>query len=116
MNCLCVESLGRAVCPSYNVLDAARPLLQSYRRLYYRKDGTPKNRPGDESIDSNDIDRGRSRSRLSPVPASSSRLVRLVLSIMYVRKNLHDHFFFRREARRNKARTSAQRLLLEIPS
>jgi hypothetical protein len=35
---------------------------------------------------------------------------------MYIQKNLRDHFFFRREARQNKARTRAQRLLLEIPS
>ncbi|EEC46014.1 predicted protein, partial [Phaeodactylum tricornutum CCAP 1055/1] len=27
VNCLCIESLAARVCPSYNVLDAARPLL-----------------------------------------------------------------------------------------
>lgn len=33
INCLCLESLGRGVCPTYNVLDAGRPLLQGYRRF-----------------------------------------------------------------------------------
>ena len=31
INCLCLESLARGVCPTYNVLDAGRPLLQGYR-------------------------------------------------------------------------------------
>ena len=39
VNALCVESLARRVCPSYNVLDAARPMLQTYRRIAYTKDG-----------------------------------------------------------------------------
>jgi aarF domain-containing kinase len=33
INALCIESLAKRVCPSYNVLDAAKPLLSSYRRL-----------------------------------------------------------------------------------
>lgn len=45
INVLCIESLGRRICPSYNVLDAARPLLQTYRRVVYKDDGyTPKSR------------------------------------------------------------------------
>lgn len=41
VNCLCVESLAHRICPSYNVLDAAKPLLQSYRKIAYKRDGTP---------------------------------------------------------------------------
>ena len=33
VNVLCIESLARRVCPSYNVLDASKPLLKSYSRL-----------------------------------------------------------------------------------
>jgi len=45
INVLCIEGLGRRICPSYNVLDAARPLLQTYRRVVYRGDGyTPKSK------------------------------------------------------------------------
>lgn len=45
INVLCVESLARRVCPTYNVLDAARPLLEQYRRICYQEDGfTPRNK------------------------------------------------------------------------
>ena len=45
VNALCVESLARRVCPTYNVLDAARPLLESYRKICYQEDGfTPRNK------------------------------------------------------------------------
>ena len=43
VNVLCVESLARRVCPSYNVLDASKPLLQTYRKYFFESDGvTPK--------------------------------------------------------------------------
>jgi predicted unusual protein kinase regulating ubiquinone biosynthesis (AarF/ABC1/UbiB family) len=42
VNALCIESLARRVCPSYNVLDAAKPMLQTYRRIAYTKGGTPR--------------------------------------------------------------------------
>lgn len=45
INVLCIEALGRRICPSYNVLDASRPLLQTYRRFVYQDDGhTPKSK------------------------------------------------------------------------
>lgn len=45
INVLCIEALGRRICPAYNVLDAARPLLQTYRRVVYQDDGyTPKSK------------------------------------------------------------------------
>lgn len=45
INLLCVESLARRICPTYNVLDASRPLLQTYRRICYQEDGfTPKSK------------------------------------------------------------------------
>ena len=33
VNALCIEGLAKRVCPAYNVLDAAKPLLSSYRAL-----------------------------------------------------------------------------------
>ena len=43
VNILCVESLASRVCPSYNVLDAAKPLLQTYRKMCFEDDGiTPR--------------------------------------------------------------------------
>ena len=33
VNALCIEGLAKRVCPSYNVLDAAKPLLNSYRTV-----------------------------------------------------------------------------------
>jgi predicted unusual protein kinase regulating ubiquinone biosynthesis (AarF/ABC1/UbiB family) len=43
VNVLCIESLARRVCPSYNLLDAAKPMLQTYRKLCFDEDGvTPK--------------------------------------------------------------------------
>lgn len=44
VNVLCIESLARRVCPTYNALDASKPLLQQYRKLCYEDDGyTPRN-------------------------------------------------------------------------
>ncbi|KAG7365044.1 2-octaprenylphenol hydroxylase [Nitzschia inconspicua] len=39
INAMCVESLARRVCPSYNVLEAGRPMLQAYRKMSFAKDG-----------------------------------------------------------------------------
>ena len=40
VNCLCIEGLAQRVCPSYNLVDAAKPLLQAYQGLCYnKKDG-----------------------------------------------------------------------------
>jgi len=89
VNALCVQSLSEEVCPNYNLLDAAKPLLQSYRRLCYEPDGTPI--PG----------------------ARQSWFVKAWLSLMYYRKRRLDNKFFRREARKNKDKLRFQRLLLE---
>jgi aarF domain-containing kinase len=42
VNILCLESMARTCLPDYNLLDAARPLLKTYRSLCYNADGTPK--------------------------------------------------------------------------
>ena len=42
INAMCVESLARRVCPSYNVLEAARPMLQAYRKMTFADDGFTK--------------------------------------------------------------------------
>lgn len=45
INALCVESLANRVCPSYNILDASRPLLETYRKICFEEDGiTPRDR------------------------------------------------------------------------
>jgi aarF domain-containing kinase len=54
INVLCIEALGRRICPSYNVLDAARPLLQTYRRFVYQSDGyTPKSKNAYSKVSTN---------------------------------------------------------------
>lgn len=70
VNVLCIESLARRASPSYNVLDASKPLLRSYRNLCYHPDGTPK------------------------LNARRSRLVRLWLSTMYLKKTWAENIFF----------------------
>jgi len=39
VNALCVDSLAKRVCPTYNVIDAAKPLLRSHYKLCYSKNG-----------------------------------------------------------------------------
>jgi len=39
VNLMCVDSLARRVCPSYNCLDAAKPLLRCYKMLCQDSDG-----------------------------------------------------------------------------
>lgn len=75
VNVLCVESLARDVCPGYNVLDAAKPLLRAYRNLCYDKTGEPI--PG----------------------ARQSRLVKARLGLEYFRKNQNDKAFFSKVGR-----------------
>jgi aarF domain-containing kinase len=50
VNCLCVETLARRVCPAYNLLDAAEPLLRGYFQTFYEPDGTPKPREKAASV------------------------------------------------------------------
>ena len=38
VNVLCIESISKRVCPSYNTLDASKSLLRSYRHLYSGND------------------------------------------------------------------------------
>jgi predicted unusual protein kinase regulating ubiquinone biosynthesis (AarF/ABC1/UbiB family) len=71
INCLCIESLARRVCPTYNVLDAGRPLLQGYRRFVKHKDGE----------------------RPTPSPWFA-----LKMSLNALKKALDDRIFFRKEA------------------
>jgi predicted unusual protein kinase regulating ubiquinone biosynthesis (AarF/ABC1/UbiB family) len=76
INCLCIESLARRVCPSYNVLDAGRPLLQGYRRF---------------------VDQ---RNRARPI---ASPWFRFRMSINALKKDLDDQLFFRRRAKEKRA-------------
>lgn len=88
VNCLCVESLARRVCPQYRILDAGRPLLETYRRMCYTSDGTPK--PN----------------------ARNSKLFKALLSAMYLKKSRNDNQFFRREMRSNEKKKAIHKLLL----
>jgi predicted unusual protein kinase regulating ubiquinone biosynthesis (AarF/ABC1/UbiB family) len=76
INCLCIESLARRVCPSYNVLDAGRPLLQGYRRFVDQKD--------------------RARPIASPWFA-------LRMFINALKKDIDDRLFFRQRAKHKVA-------------
>jgi predicted unusual protein kinase regulating ubiquinone biosynthesis (AarF/ABC1/UbiB family) len=88
VNCLCVESLAHRVCPEYRILDAGRPLLETYRRMCYTGDGTPK--PN----------------------ARNSKLFKALLSAMYLKKSRNDDQFFRREMRSNEKKKAIHKLLL----
>jgi aarF domain-containing kinase len=88
VNCLCVESLARRVCPAYRILDAGKPLLQTYRQMCYSADGTPK--PN----------------------ARDSKLVKVWLSAMYLKKSRNDDQFFRTEWKSNEKKKAIQKLLL----
>ncbi|GKY91355.1 hypothetical protein MPSEU_000107700 [Mayamaea pseudoterrestris] len=75
INALCIESLARNVCPSYHVLDAAKPLLRTYRKLCYSKDGT-----------------------LKP-NAPNSKRVKAWMGVMYHLKRFRDNRFFKKEVK-----------------
>lgn len=77
VNALCVEGMGKKVCPSYNVLDAAKPLLRSYGTLCHSKKGRNKCQ--------------RSKFRQS--------VLRLSMPILYLKKKLADDRFFREQRR-----------------
>lgn len=73
VNVLCIESLSRRICPSYNVLDAARPLLQTYRCVAYQADGyTPRR--------------------------NAKSIKKLIPIILYGKKRISDDAFFARIA------------------
>ena len=67
VNALCIEGLAKRVCPDYNVLDSAKPLLQSYRTFYNDSQNT--------------------LGRL---------LFRLAVPLQYMRKAMSDNMFFAR--------------------
>lgn len=83
MNALCIESLAQKVCPEYNVLDAAEPLLRSYFKCFYESDGTPRNRK-----------------------KAVAKFHRAIPG-MYIRKNRNDNKFFRNQRKLRNARLSA---------
>jgi predicted unusual protein kinase regulating ubiquinone biosynthesis (AarF/ABC1/UbiB family) len=90
VNALCIESLARMLCPSYNVIDAAKPLLRTYKKLCYRRDGTT----------------------LKP-NAPKSTFVQAYMRLMYLRKNAKDKRFFKREARRRRRELQLHKLRIE---
>jgi aarF domain-containing kinase len=80
INAMCVESLARRVCPSYNVLEAARPMLQAYRKMTFADDGFTKT--------------GTSR--------QNRRMKRVMPFLLDRQKGHHDKTFFKKiEVARN---------------
>jgi len=75
VNCLCVESLAKRVCPNYSLLDAARPLLQLYQGLCYGRNGTVNENPS----------------------AVQKALVRMRMPLAYISKGALDSSFFGKE-------------------
>jgi predicted unusual protein kinase regulating ubiquinone biosynthesis (AarF/ABC1/UbiB family) len=71
VNVLCIQGLAYDVCPEYNVLDAAKPLLQTYRQLCFTKDGIPNGR--------------------NP---RTSKFLKLRLWSTYIQKRISDNRFF----------------------
>ena len=86
VNVLCLESLGRGCLPEYNVLDAARPLLETYRKLCYKPDGTPK------------------------PEMRRSRRAKFLLSLMYARKTLLDKARFQKAKEQREERIRNKRV------
>lgn len=72
VNVLCLESIGRSCMPEYNVLDAARPLLETYRNLCYTSDGSFK------------------------PDVRKSWWAKVIFSLMYARKTLRDKKMFQK--------------------
>jgi predicted unusual protein kinase regulating ubiquinone biosynthesis (AarF/ABC1/UbiB family) len=79
VNVLCIQGLAYDVCPEYNVLDAAEPLLRTYQKLCFTRDGVPNNRN-----------------------ARTSKLVRSRLLLMYAKKRIADTLFFRNLTQQRK--------------
>lgn len=75
INLLCLESLARRICPNYNVLEAAQPLLQNYYKACFRPDGT-----------------------LKPT-SESQKNMQLKMSLLFMLKNIKDNRFFRKQRR-----------------
>ncbi|CAB9527108.1 ABC1 family protein C21C3.03, mitochondrial [Seminavis robusta] len=72
VNVLCIQSLALQVCPAYNVLDAAKPLLQSYFDTFFEPDGEEKPR------------------------AKAVAKFNRIMPIKYLEKSRNDNAFFRR--------------------
>jgi predicted unusual protein kinase regulating ubiquinone biosynthesis (AarF/ABC1/UbiB family) len=78
VNCLCIESLARRVCPSYSLLDAARPLLQTYQGLCYQRNG-----------------------EINEAPSGVQKaVVQLRMPLAYLAKGVSDTGFFNKRERR----------------
>ncbi|KAL3914780.1 MAG: hypothetical protein SGILL_005959, partial [Bacillariaceae sp.] len=87
INAMCVESLARRVCPSYNVLEAARPMLQAYRKMSFGDDGFTKT--------------GTSRQQ--------RRMKRVMPFLLDRQKGHHDKTFFKKiEIQRNTRKRIAR--------
>lgn len=94
INVLCVESLGRRICPSYNVLDASKPLLQTYRRVVYKDNGySPRATQLNSKV--RNCDYFHYCRQLSDF-YDLQRVKRLMPAMLYGTKQRADNDFFRR--------------------
>lgn len=95
INAMCVESLARRVCPSYNVLEAAKPLLQAYRKMSFEKDGFTK---------------------IGNASRNSKRLKRLMPFLLERQKGTYDSSFFKRVEVQRSSRKRVGRGGVELSS
>jgi predicted unusual protein kinase regulating ubiquinone biosynthesis (AarF/ABC1/UbiB family) len=86
VNVLCVQGLASDVCPEFNVLDSAKPLLQAYRKLCLNQDGEPIRNP------------------------RNSKYVRFRLMSMYLQKLHSDNRFFNKLMKKRRQGTYSHKL------
>jgi len=102
VNVLCIEGLARRVCPTYNVLDAAKPLLQS--RSHFLSTRT--------TID-NDDDNDNHHHGIGEICKRLRRkfrkiIIRILTPIVYMKKNwMDDQFFNRLREQQNKTQQTS---------
>ena len=102
VNILCIQSLAMKVCPEYNNLDMAEPLLKSYFETFYKPDGTPKPRKAATAVST----RGITFTYYLALPYLSHLVTHSlsffeqkfnrILPLKYLQKSLNDGAFFRR--------------------
>jgi aarF domain-containing kinase len=86
INALCIESLAKRVCPSYNVLDAAKPLLSSYRSLPL-------------------ADKNSKFARI---------LIKTMTPVLYFKKQMFDNMFFKRIEASKKIKTTGRHVTVAL--
>lgn len=106
VNVLCVEALASRVCPSYNLLDAAKPFLSRYKRLCFDGKGELNENPSAVSNNTSLIlcTMILWKSLLPFLyPQVSKAMVRLSMPFAYFKKTITDRGFFSAQQKRMQA-------------